>query len=72
MDQYHFPFEPPMEDLKMLLEDDGCTCYIFDTISRKLTKEMKREADRRILSIYYLSAEANLIKKTNERGTDLS
>lgn len=67
MYEYKFPFEPPLEDLKMVLEGDGGTCYIFDTFCKNITNEQKREADRRILSIYYHNAEAALIRNKNEK-----
>lgn len=64
--QYQFPFEPPIEDLKMLQESDECTCYIFDTICKNITPAQKEEADLRILRIYYHNAESKLINQMNK------
>jgi len=69
MQEYQFPFEPPMEDLKMVMESDGATCYIFNTACKDMTPEQKRKIDQRILSIYYHNSESVLLSKENQKDT---
>jgi len=66
--EFEFPFEPPMEDLKMVVDcDNGAKCYIFDTFCKNITPEEKFAADKRILNIYYRSAVATLIREENDK-----
>jgi len=72
MDQFTFPFQPPMEDLKLVVDcDNGTKCYLFNTFCKNITPEQKREADRRILTIYHRSAVAALIHGEHETGEAL-
>lgn len=64
MYEYQYPFEPPIEDLKMQIKGDGATCYLFDTVCKNITKEKKLRADKRIFSIYYHNAETAVIRET--------
>lgn len=49
--KFTFPFEPPMEDLKMVVETaNGAKCYIFDTCV--VTDPAERaEIDRKVAQI---------------------
>lgn len=53
MYEFKFPFEPPMEDLKMVVKTEHGTCYIFDTFCKNVTPEERAKIDDRIRQIYY-------------------
>lgn len=52
MYEFKFPFEPPMEDLKMVVKTEHATCYIFDTFCKNTTPEEKKRIDDEIREIY--------------------
>ena len=47
-----YPYEPNMDDCKMVVHAKGATCYIMDTCCRGMTKAQKEQADREIVQIY--------------------
>ena len=51
-----FPFQPNMDDCKMIVESNGVVCYIMDTCCKHFTPEDKARVDRQIVEIAVQSA----------------
>ncbi len=60
---FTFPFEPPMEDLRMVLKtQSGATCYVFDTFCRDITREEKIAVETRLFRAYREAMEEAAIR----------
>ncbi len=51
-----FPFQPNMDDCKMIVESNGVVCYIMDTCCKHFTPEDKARVDQQIVEIAVQSA----------------
>ena len=51
-----FPFQPNMDDCKMIVESNGVVCYIMDTCRKHFTPEDKARVDQQIVEIAVQSA----------------
>jgi len=57
MYEFKFPFEPPLEDLKMTVTTaSGAKVFIYDTCCKNFTPEDKARIDKKIIQIYTESA----------------
>ena len=51
-----FPFQPNMDDCKMIVESNGVVCYIMDTCCKHFTPEDTARVDQHIVEIGVQSA----------------